>query len=330
MKIKREVLKSQLRSVRLFIDGYKRIRGDFPDESLRVWTRLEELIRSMIEHNWSRKGLSLELDNPKTLAEKLEWLKLNYHDELLFEVTDKIPVRDYVIKTTGDSGLLNEILALYDRVDDIDANQLPETYVLKPSHWSGNVFVVSPDNPLNPQAASILNNCLRRRYARVRRSTEWPYWSHHPAKLIAENYLEDQYSQLVDYKWFCFQGVPRFVMVCKDRFVDHKRLFFDPDWNLLPFSDARYPTFPPAEISPPNSLHQMRTVAQQLSRDFPFIRVDLYDINGICKFGELTPYPEAGIDSQFIPEDWNLKIGDWLELPQPKINRRLAYSRFVV
>ena len=74
----------------------------------------------------------------------------------------------------------------------------------------------------------------------------------------------------------------------------------------------------------------MHAVARQLSRDFPFIRVDLYDIDGICKFGELTPYPEAGIDCGFTPEDWSLKIGSWLELPKPKINRCLAYSRFVV
>ena len=254
----------------------------------------------------------------------------NYHDELLFEIVDKVAVRNYVGRTIGNSDLLNEIFALYDRIEDIDASNLPENYVIKPSHWSGVVFTVSPDNHLDPSNRKILSDCLHRRYSGVRRSAEWPYWSHYPPKLIAENYLEDQYSQLVDHKWFCFQGIPKFVMVCKDRFVNHKRCFFDPDWNKLPFSDSKYPSFRSDEIPPPKSLEHMHTVARRLSRDFPFMRVDLYDIDGICKFRELTPYPEAGINCVFTPVDWNLKIGEWLELPEPKINRHLAYSRFVV
>lgn len=330
MSIKREILKYQLGSAHSFIHRYKLNSGNFPDESHKVWIRLERLIRSVIESNWSRSGYHLNLNNPKSMAEKLEWLKLNYHDELQFDIVDKVVVRDYIDRTTGNSGLLNEILTLYDCVEDIDTSLLPEKFVLKPSHWSGNVFTISTDNPLNPQNASTLSDCLCRRYSGVMSGAEWPYWSAHSPKLIAEKYLEDQYSQLVDYKWFCFGGVPRFVMVCKDRFVDHKRCFFAPDWNPLPFSDYKYPAFPPEEIPPPKSLDQMHAVARQLSRNFPFVRVDLYDIEGICKFGELTPYPEAGIGCRFIPENWNEKIGSWLELPEPKINPHLAYSRFVV
>ncbi len=237
---------------------------------------------------------------------------------------------------TSPSGTAHRITA-----DQLPGFPNPPEYLAKISPFSqcrifvsrcGPVLVLSqsPDSPLSPQSASTLSDCLRRRYGRVGRSAEWPYWSHHPPKLIAENHLQDQYSQLVDYKWFCFQGVPGFVMVCKDRFVEHKRCFLDPDWNPPPFSDPRYPTFPAEEISPPKSLGQMRTVAEQLSRDFPFVRVDLYDIDGVCRFGELTPYPEAGTDCRFTPKDWSLRIGSWLKLPQPKINRRLAYSRFVV
>ena len=330
MSIKREILKHQLRSAHSFVNRCKRNYGEFTDETHKVWNRVGKLVRSSIESNWRRKGYSCDLDNPKSLAEKLEWLKLNYHDELYFEIVDKVEVRNYVKRTMdGDCGILNEIFALYDSVEDIETSKLPDKFVLKPSHWSGNIFIISADNPLSSQITSTLSYCLARRYGNLRSTAEWPYWSHHPRKVIAEKYLEDQYSQLVDYKWFCFHGVPKFVMVCKDRFVDHKRCFFDPDWNPLPFSDSRYQKFPSKEIAPPKSLEHMRTVARHLSHDFPFMRVDLYDINGICKFGELTPYPEAGIDCRFAPNDWDSRIGSWLELPEPKINRCLAYSRFV-
>ena len=147
------------------------------------------MIRNVIESNWSRSHYQLNLDNPKAIAEKLEWLKLNHQDVLLFEIVDKIAVRNYVSRTIGNSSLLVEIFALYDNVKDIDTNKLPEIFVLKPSHWSGNVI-----HHISRQSAKTSRHIdfFRLSASPILRSDVFCGMAILvPPKLIAEKYLED-------------------------------------------------------------------------------------------------------------------------------------------
>ena len=331
MKLRQQeiILESRIRISYKFIELYRKLTGKLPDKKHKVWRRLGNLFHRRIELNWAKRGLRIDLENPRTFAEKVEWLKLNYHDPIFFEFADKILVRDYVMRKTGSSELLNEIFSVNQSVDDIDPTGLPDDYVIKPSHWSGLVTCISKENLLESiDISAKYSQCLLKPYDQRKRKVEWPYWNLSP-RLIAEEYLEDQFLQLVDYKWFCFNGVPKFVQVSIDRFPNPKYSkirYFDCDWNSMPFSHSKYSQIPLGKMPPPPSLAKMIKVSRQLSSSLPFVRVDLYDVDGKCKFGELTLYPESGMNSIFAPDVWNHKIGDWLQLPTPKIDGHLAYS----
>ena len=157
---------------------------------------------------------------------------------------------------------------------------------------------------------------------------EWPYW-HVKPMLLVEEYLEDEFSELVDYKVFCFNGEPKFIMVCMERYSQStmRRLFFDIAWNLMPFLDYRYPAISLGGNFPrPHSLSEMLQYAGILSQDAAFVRADFYDVFGEIRFGELTLYPESGLDCWFRPNEWNFTLGDWLQLPEPNRNPKMAYS----
>ena len=298
--------------------------GCLPPDSDRIWKKLGNQFKYIIRTEWDKTGLKINLTNPCTLAEKIEWLKLNCHREIFPQVVDKIAVRNYVLSKTKNSKLLNNVYGIYKNVDEINIADLPKKFVLKPSHCSGKVLTVSNTNELDHAARIKLSRWLNLVYGIDK--VEWPYWSVVP-QLVAEEYLEDQFLQLVDYKWFCFNGEPKFVMVCTDRLkTGTQKLFFDMDWCLMPFSDPKYPTIPIGKNFPrPDSLDEMLTVARQLSEDFEFVRVDLYDVHGQCRFGEMTLYPESGIRCQFLPSDWNSRIGEWLQLPKPIRKPSTAY-----
>ena len=202
---------------------------------------------------------------------------------------------------------------------------MPERFVIKTNHWSGDALICNDAEPIQPRQLEEIDLRLSRKYGGYQKS-EWPYWHIEP-KVFIEEYLEDRFGQLVDYKIFCFNGEPKFIMVCTDRFGNHKRLFFAPDWTLLPFTDWKYP---PIEKSPemlrPDSLDEMLQHAATLSEGMAFLRADFYDIFGECRFGELTLYPECGIDCRFQPTEWNTIIGDWLKLPMPSRNPKFAFG----
>ena len=326
--IRRQLTRKQSNLFKELLKSKNENNGQLPDESHVIWAKFSALHEMSVCDNWRRNSRVLNLSEPRTLAEKIEWLKLNDHREEFIQFSDKVAVRDYVLEKTGNSKLLNYTHGVYDKAEYIPVNELKFPLIVKANHWSGGNLICDHPESLHSESLSYLNKMLYGIY--MLETYQWPYW-HIKPKLLVEEYLKDQFAQLVDYKIYCFNGEPKLVMVCLDRSSNMKRLYFDTDWNLLPFLDRKYPAitqFPEGRFPCPESLNEMLHYAKLLSQDAEFIRVDFYDVFGQCRFGELTLYSGAGNGDgiQFEPEEWNYRLGDWLTLPKPNRNPRMAYA----
>lgn len=261
-----------------------------------------------------RMGEKLNLESPKKFNEKLQWLKLYDHNPLYPTIVDKYAVKDYIKNLIGEQYVI-KTLGIWDTFDEIDFDTLPQKFVLKTTHGGGNsgVVICRDKNKFDIMSAKKkLINSLKKDAYMV--SREWPYKSV-PRRIIAEEYMEDKKTgELRDYKFFCFDGEPKALFVASERQNREEPCFdfFDIDYNHL---DLRC-SHPLAEVPPekPESFEEMLVLARKLSKGFPHVRVDLYDINGKPFFGELTLYHWEGL-MPFYPESWNDTFGTWLKLP---------------
>lgn len=257
----------------------------------------------------------LDLKTPKRYTEKLQWYKLNYHDPAMMKCVDKYGVRDY-ITAKG----LNEILnTLYQVVDDpaqIDFDALPDKFIIKTTNGSGTNIICRDKTTLNiEETKSKLKDFLSMAEASAGR--EWAYGGS-SKRIIIEQLLEDPSNQdlgVSDYKFLCFGGEPKYIVYDKDRFSDHKRNFYNVDWNYVSV-DSDVGCFGDV-VEKPKNLGRMIEIARQLSKDFPAVRVDLYNIDGQIYFGELTFYPWSGY-VQFSPDEFDIELGDYFALPEVK------------
>lgn len=258
----------------------------------------------------SYMGYSLNLDNSKTFNEKLQWLKLYDRKPSYTMMVDKYKVREYIAGKIGEEYLI-PLLGVWDDPDDIDFDSLPNKFVLKCNHNSGLGMCICTDkNKLDvKEVKKELRKGLNQDYYLTGR--EWPY-KNVPRKIICEEYLEENPS---DYKFFCFNGKIKYILVCSDRFNGLKETFFDQDWNIAPFKRPGIDI--DDSIKKPNNLEEMIELAEILSKDLPFIRVDFYDVDNKIYFGELTFYPASGFNP-FEPNEWDYKLGDLIELPEIK------------
>lgn len=259
----------------------------------------------------------LNLKEPKTFNEKLQWLKLYDRNPEYTKMVDKYEAKKYVADIIGQEYIIST-LGVWDKFEDIEFDKLPKQFVLKPTHTSGNVFICKDKEKINyKQLRKMINKWLKRDYYLVHR--EWPYKNIKP-KIIAEQYMvDDSGMKLKDYKFFCFNGIAQTILVCSNRNGSFKNTnFYDINWNLQPFTREKHKNSN-EQIKKPKNLDEMITVAEKLSKDIPFVRVDLYEINGKVYFGELTFYPSSGFEG-FEPEEWDKKLGDMLELPTKNIS----------
>ena len=262
---------------------------------------------------FSFSGKLPNLKQPKTFSEKQQWLKLHYHNPLMTQCADKYEVRKY-LKTKGYEYLLNEVFDYYTNISTFDLEKLPNKFVLKASHGSGWNLVVNDKRRINWFVwKKILEIWLKSNIFWPGR--EWPY-KNMKASIIAEKYLEDESGQLMDFKFFCFNGVPKFIQANKGRGTkNHAQNFYDLDWKILPFGKDLKPR-PDIAISQPTQLSKMIEIATNLSQDFPFVRVDLYEVQNKIIFGELTFFPKSGLPD-LNPIEYDLVIGKMLQLPKP-------------
>lgn len=259
-------------------------------------------------------GKPLNLKDPRTYNEKLQWLKLNDHNPLYTQLVDKYLVRRYVSNRVGDRYLI-PLHGVWDSFEEIDWENLPDRFVLKTTHDSGTVIVCRDKGRFEIEPARrVINASLARNYYYL--TKEWPYKNVKP-RIIAEQYMDDgSGTGLRDYKFFCFNGEPKFLFVASDRGVHQTKFdFFDMQFQRLNIAQ-HYPNSE-KKIDRPDSFNEMISIAKALSRGLVHVRVDLYEIGGHPYFGELTFYHFSGL-APFNPPEADERIGDMLDLESLK------------
>jgi hypothetical protein len=255
-----------------------------------------------------------DLDHPRRFSEKIMWRKLYDRDPRLPDLVDKIRVKEIMAERFGDDFVI-PTLAVYNAVEEIDFDRPPlaqPPYVLKANHGSGMNIIVRKGDRLKPRAIKKkLAKYLKFDHAAV--AEEWAYSLVTP-RLFVEPYIETPGGDLTDYKFHVFSGRVYAIDVVVDRFRNYGVSFYDRDWNLLNISYAgsRYPRYK-GVLSPPAHLAKMIARAEEIGKDFSYIRVDLYEIGEDIKLGELTFYPSAGHDP-FEPSEWDDKFGQQWKL----------------
>jgi hypothetical protein len=247
------------------------------------------------------------LKTPKSFNEKILWLKLNYRTELGTQVADKFAVREWVSKKIGMDYLI-PLIDVYPSPLNIDFDKLPEKFVLKPNHGSGMVILCNDKNKLdtNDSIKKLLSWEKMNYYYYGR---EWQYKGIKPL-VVCEQMLESN-EPLADYKFFCFNGEPKYVQVDFDRFTRHTRCFYNMEWIKQPFA-LLYP-YAEKNLEKPSTFEEMKKIAKVLSQDFLFTRVDLYNLGDKIFFGEITLHPEGG-NGPFQPAEHDQFLGKELEL----------------
>lgn len=261
-----------------------------------------------------RMGKKLNLKNPQTFNEKLQWLKLYDRNPLYTTLVDKYEAKKYVADILGEEYII-PTLGVWDNFDDIDFDSLPNQFVLKCTHDSGGLVIVKDKSKLDiPSAKKKIESRMSKNY--YWHGREWAYKNVKP-RIIAEQYMEDAETQeLRDYKLFTFGGQVKALFIASDRQKkneDTKFDFFDADGNHIDVRNGH----PNADVPPklPQNFEEMKKLAQILSKGFVQMRVDFYEINGKTYFGEMTLCHYNGF-TPFDPEEWDYTFGSWLDLPK--------------
>lgn len=257
----------------------------------------------------------LNLKNPQSYSEKLQWLKLYDRNPLYTKLVDKYAAKQYVTEKVGGEYVIPMIgKGVWDKFEDIPFESFPNQFVLKTTHDSGSVVVCTDKSQFDyAKAKTILEKSLKHDYYKA--TKEWPY-KDVPRRIIAEKYMVDESGyELKDYKWFCFDGEPKALFIATDRGNpnEHTKFdFYDMDFNHLPFTNGHENAT--REVKKPKGFEEMKRLAGVLSQGLPHVRVDFYDINGKVYFGEMTFYHWSGF-MPFEPEEWDYKFGEWIKLP---------------
>lgn len=256
------------------------------------------------------RNLDINLDNPKTYNDKLQWLKLHDRKPEYTTMVDKYAAKDYIASKIGSEHII-PTLGVWKKFKDIDFDSLPNQFVLKSTHDCGGLVICKDKSKLDKrEAKEKIERCLKRNY--FWNGREWPYKNVKP-RIIAEKYMKDDKTDwLVDYKFFCFNGEPKFMYCSMDKADDPRTDFFDMDYNRL---DMRMRD-PNSEIPPPKpeKFEEMKALAKILCKDIPHVRVDFYQVNDRVYAGELTFYHMGGF-TKIYPEKWMDILGDWIKLP---------------
>ena len=254
------------------------------------------------------------LSNPQTFTEKIQWLKIHDRNPEYSIMVDKCLVKDYVAKIIGEKYII-PTLAVWNTVEEIDLSVLPNQFVLKWNHDSGSIVICKDKATFDIEIA-------KNKLARGQRQNgfwygrEWPYKSVKPV-IIAEKFMQEissKSSDLADYKFYCFNGEPKYCQVIRNRSTVETIDFYDMEWNLMPFVGlnpvVRNGLNP---VVRPEHLEEMIGVCRKLAKKAPFTRVDLYVINNKEYFGEITLYPASGF-GVFNPKEWDEKLGYLIKL----------------
>lgn len=252
----------------------------------------------------------LNLNNPMTYNEKLQWLKLYDRNPDYTRMVDKYEVKNYVKDIIGEEYII-PTLGVWDKFEDINFDELPQQFVLKCTHDSGGLVICKNKSTLDiDEARNKINHCLKRNY--YLNTREWPYKNVQP-RIIAERYMVDESgTELKDYKFFCFDGEVKSLFIATDRGIDTKFDFYDMSFNHLDLKNGYRNSN--KKILCPMGFEKMKQLSKKLSKGIPQSRIDFYDINGKVYFGEITFFHWSGL-TPFEPEEWDYTFGKWIELP---------------
>ena len=261
-------------------------------------------------------GYSLNLANPKTFNEKLQWQKINIHKQEYTRLVDKYEVKQWISEHIGEQYVI-PTLGVWDSYNEIDFETLPEQFVLKCTHDSGGLVICREKAKLNKrEMKKRFTKALKRNYFWGGR--EWPYKNVKP-RILAEQYIEDNESDkgLTDYKFFCFNGEAKLLYVSRglENHATAEISFYDMNGNKMPFSRNDYRPIK-GKITFPDNFKEMVNTANKLAHliGAPFVRIDLYSISGKIKFSEVTFFPCGGM-LPFEPKEWDRELGNWINLP---------------
>jgi hypothetical protein len=260
-----------------------------------------------------RHDYELDLKDPKTFSEKIQWIKIYGHTERLSKYVDKYQVREFVRAKIGEAVLV-PLIGVYQKAKDIDFRSLPDSFVIKATHGSGWVVIANDKNNLDWDAARVeIDQWLKSNFYRIAGE---PSYRALKGRLVIENCIKDPSGDLKDYRFFCFHGRPVYVAVDGHKYTGYKRKtcnrdIYDVQWNKLPLKIV-YENWPDP-VARPNKLNNMLEICRNLSEDFPFVRVDLYFTEGRIYFGELTFTPFSGM-KPFTPVQYDRIFGEHLDL----------------
>lgn len=278
------------------------------------WIPDKAYVKLYFRLNQKRK---LKFENPKTLNEKLNWMKFNYRKPLFTILSDKYEVRKYVKEKIGEEYLI-PLLGKWDKFEEIDFEKLPSEFILKTNHDSGGYYIFKNKSKKNiKKAKNKLNFHLKRNFYYIGR--EWQY-KNIKRCIVAEKLLKDKNGNVPDdYKITCYNGKCDNIMVCDGRQSKEgvKFYFFDRNWRFLRYikGDDKLPEN--FTLEKPKNLEEMIEVAEKLSEDLSYARIDLYNLNGTIYFGEITLCPNSGFDNDITLEA-DKELGKKIEISNLK------------
>ncbi len=260
----------------------------------------EQYVKTLFELTF---GYPLDLNNPQTFSEKLQWLKLHDRRHEYTTYVDKFAVRQHIAETIGEQYLI-PLLGVWDDPEQIDFSTLPNQFVLKCNHNSGKgMYICTDKRKMNiSKVKKDLHAGIKQDYYLSGR--EWPY-KNVQRKIIAEKYMTDGDGsvELTDYKFFCFEGYVDCVMLCLERSTGFPKFyFFDADWRLLRLNVRGKEAPEGFTVPKPACMGEMFQLASILSKNLPFSRIDFYQCNDQVYFGEITFFPQSGLDRNLLPE----------------------------
>lgn len=266
-----------------------------------------------------KMGRWINWKDPKTFTEKLQWLKVNDYKPEFTKMVDKLAAKDYVAQRIGEQYII-PTLGVWDCVEDIEWDSLPNQFVLKTTHGGGGCGVVVCSDKTHFDETKAIKKLQASMHSSAGKTYREKPYLNVPRKIIAEKFMAERkakenakISDLPDYKFFCFNGNVKCFKIDFGRFVDHHANYYSPEGKLLPFGEKGLEPDPNHIEIIPENFDNMISIAEKLSNGFKFLRVDLYNVKGKIYFGELTFYPAAGMGA-FIPEEWDEKLGSFLNL----------------
>lgn len=286
---------------------------------MKIKNTFRQIYRNIIKNLPTKLVLNIEnfrgyhkfvnFKNPKYFGEKIQWLKLNGNLERYKDYVDKYKVRDYIEKIIGKEYLI-PLIKVCDNAAEIDYENLPTRFIIKLNTGSGYNIIVNNKKEIDKkQINKKITKWLKENYAKMKKE---PQYKNIQKKIIIEEYINDKNNELLDYKFFCFNGQPKFLQVDYDRYSNHTENFYDLNWNLLNLKSGKFDNYHQETIKPKN-FEKMISICKQISKTFNFVRVDLYNVDGKIYFGELTFTPGAGINP-FYPIEKDLKIAEQIKL----------------